>query len=126
MAITFEQEKGFNGTILAIVAVLAIFGGGGYWGWTLLNREPEAVESVLPSKTANLDRNILRDSRIANLEMFTEISEISATSTLGRDNPFLEGFGNNIAIPNELMGVAGNDGTGSALKRIIDNTTKEK
>jgi hypothetical protein len=87
MAITFEEKSDIGPKVAAVCVIVALLGAAVFFGVKLFQNEP--TESfAIPTASVKLDTEVLKDPRIASLELFPEVPP--AAISLVRENPFVD------------------------------------
>lgn len=86
MVITFEEEQRNPAKkIIIFVAIIAVLGGIGFAGYVYFGRQEKALQEIVPQEV-QINWSILKDSRLDDLEPFSEITPIEGE--IGKENPF--------------------------------------
>ncbi len=86
MVITFEEEQG-NPIVkyVIIVAVVAIIGAAGYFGYQYFKNLNDSATEVAPTQIT-INWATLKDQRLDKLDVFPSISPLEGD--VGKENPF--------------------------------------
>jgi len=72
MAITFEQKQGVSESLVPAIIVIILLVAIGFFVWKIYWQEPVTVDNSVVNKVS-INRQILNDERIVNLELFPQI-----------------------------------------------------